>query len=111
MLGVVHGVGDVLACLRQALIDLPDSCGDGGSEERGTCLEHPFRYGTEVVGNLSSPLIPVVGGGVMAGLEGFTDSGRSPAETDVAVGADRVGEFGETTMLTCGLERGPVWDC
>lgn len=73
--GVVHGLVDLLARLRHALVDLVDGCCVGGGEECGAGLEYPFGQCAEVIIEDALPLLPIIGG-VVAGGEGFTDAGR-----------------------------------
>ncbi len=51
------------------------------------------------------PLLPVLQAGVAAGGQRLADAGRSPAQADVAVLADGVGELGEPAVLSGDQER------
>jgi len=108
MLGVVEREGDLLAGPWEALVDLTDGSSDGRGEECRTSLQDAFGYWAEVVGENGPSLFPVVGSGVVTGGQCFADSWWSPAEVDVAVGADGVGELREAAMFACGLEGGAV---
>jgi len=99
VLVVVDGVGDLLAGAGQGLVDLPGGRSDGGRPDGGAGGQDGGRDGTGVGGLVGAegalPLFPVVGAGVLPGGQGLADPGRSPADADVAVLPDGVGELGE----------------
>ena len=112
VLVVVDGVGDLLAGPGQGLVDLLRGRGDGRRPHGGANVQDSGRdwpRGCAVVGAQGAlPLLPGVGPGVVPGGQGLADAGRAPADADVAVPADGVGELGEPAVLPSDQERWPV---
>ena len=102
---VVDGVGDLLAGPSDFLVDLTSGRGDGRGPQRCPSLEHPGRDGISVGADEALPLLPLVAAGVVPSGQGLADTRRPPADTDVAVGSDGVGELDEAPVLP-GLQEG-----
>jgi len=107
VLVVVDRVGDVLAGAGQRLRDLAGAGGDGRRPDGGPGLQDPGGDGSGAgagVGGVEVAL-PLLQAGVAAGGQRFADTGCSPAQADVAVLADGVGELGEPAVLARVQER------
>lgn len=110
VLVVVDGVGDLLAGAGQCLSDLARAGGDGRRPDSSAGLED-LRRDRPGAGRgvcrveVALPLLPVLQSGVAAGGQRLADAGRSPAQADVAVLPDGVGELGEAAVLAGDQER------